>query len=223
MTSALVIGAGGLGCPALLALAPTAGLRLTIVDDDRVDESNLQRQILHRSADVGRLKVESARDALWRRWPGAQLELVAARLDADNAASLVTAHDVVLDGSDSFATKFLLNDVCLSSGVPLVHGGVVGLAGQLMTVLDGHACFRCIFEAPPEAGAVGSCREAGILGAVAGVVGGRMAKEALAILDGRPLLAGTLLRFDARTGWRSSTPRQRPSCPAHATQAGATW
>jgi adenylyltransferase/sulfurtransferase len=213
----LVVGAGGLGCPALLELAPALAGRgsVTIVDDDRVDRSNLHRQILHRSADVGRHKVDSARDALAARWPTLAILTEATRVDAGNVARLIGAHDLVLDGTDSFAAKFLLNDACVAAGVALVHGAVVGLGGQLMSVLPGHACYRCLFEAPPPEGAAPSCQEAGVLGAVAGVVGALMAKEALAILDGRPALAGALCVYDARTDARRRVAmRPRPSCPA---------
>jgi adenylyltransferase/sulfurtransferase len=210
----VVIGAGGLGCPVLLGLGAFA--ELTIVDDDVVDASNLQRQILHRTAGVGRPKSESARDELLRRWPGMQIRAIVARLDATNAEALIGGHDLVIDGTDSFDAKFLLNDSCLALGVPLIHGAAVGWIGQLMTVRAGYACYRCIFEQPPSLDSAASCQQAGILGAVAGVIGGRMAKEALACLAGRPELPGVMLRFDARKGsWRRIAPRPRPDCPAH--------
>lgn len=211
----LVIGAGGLGCPALYALAPAVAA-LGIVDDDRVELSNLNRQILHRTEDIGRPKVESARDALWRRWPGLAIETFETRIDADNAASILRGWDVVLDGSDSFATKFLLNDVCVRAGVPLVHGACAQWTGQLMTVVPGHACYRCLFEAPPPPGAAPSCQEAGVLGALTGVVGTLMAEEALALLRGAPTLCGTLLVVDGHDDRRRRVRlRPRPDCPAH--------
>jgi adenylyltransferase/sulfurtransferase len=213
LRSLLVIGAGGLGCPALLALAPRVDA-LGIADDDVVDVSNLQRQILHRTADVGRPKVDSARDSLASRWPSLRVDTHRVRVTETNVDALVRQYAAVLDGSDSFATKFLLNDACLRAGVPLVHGGVVGWTGQLMTVVAGHACYRCIFEAPPPDGVAPSCQQAGIIGAVAGVVGALMADEALAILDGQPRLAGTLLVYDALAGTRRRVhARPRPSCP----------
>jgi molybdopterin/thiamine biosynthesis adenylyltransferase len=189
---------------------------LTIVDHDFVDVSNLQRQILHRTTDVGRPKSESARDALLRRQPGLSIHAVVTRLDSGNVQELIAGHDLVVDGTDSFETKFLLNDSCLSLGVPLIHGAVVGWIGQLMTVRTGHACYRCIFEQPPALGSAPSCQQAGILGAVAGVIAGRMAREALACLAGKPELSGTMLRFDARRlTWRHIAPRPRPDCAAH--------
>lgn len=214
----LVVGAGGLGCPALYALAPHVGA-LGIVDDDVVELSNLNRQILHRTMDVGRAKVESARDALLRRWPRADVTAVRARVTAENAAEIVRGWDVVLDGTDSFAAKFLLNDACVRAGVPLVHGACVQWTGQLMSVVPGHACYRCLFEAPPPAGTAPSCQEAGIVGALCGVIGALMAREARAILAGAPELAGTLLVVDGRDvhdDWgRRVRVRPRPGCEAH--------
>jgi molybdopterin/thiamine biosynthesis adenylyltransferase len=211
----LVIGAGGLGCPALLALAPwvrTVG----IVDDDVVETSNLNRQILHRTIDVGRPKVQSARATLQERFPALQIETLQSRVDEDNVAAVVRGWDVVIDGTDSFAAKFLLNDGCVRLGVPLVHGGVVRFSGQLMSVLPGGACYRCLFEAPPPPGIAPSCQEAGIIGAFAGVVGACMAREALAILDGAPELGGTLLVLDGLTDHsRRVAVRRRPGCEAH--------
>jgi molybdopterin/thiamine biosynthesis adenylyltransferase len=215
----LVVGAGGLGCPALLALAPALQARggtLGVIDPDVVELSNLNRQILHRTEDVGRAKAESARDALLRRWPGLRVQATVGRADDGNADALVAAWDVVVDGTDSFAAKFLLNDACVRAGVPLVHGGVVRMTGQLMSVVPGAACYRCLFEAPPPPGVAPSCSEAGIIGAFAGVIGALQAAEALAILDGAPALAGTLLVIDGRTDERRRVRvRPRPGCEAH--------
>ena len=200
----LVVGAGGLGCPALLGLGrelERRGGRVLVADDDVVDLSNLQRQVLHRSEDVGRLKVDSIADALERRFPHLIVETCQARVSAANVDRLVHDADLVLDGTDSIDAKFLLNDACVDHAVPLVHGGVVRWTGQLMSVVDGSACYRCLFEAPPE-GEVASCQEAGIVGAVAGVVGALMAEEALRILDGAPALAGTLLVYEGLSGER---------------------
>jgi adenylyltransferase/sulfurtransferase len=212
------IGAGGLGCPSLWELARVgrADVRLVIVDDDVVDLSNLQRQILHREADVGRPKVESARDALARRFPKVQVSVRRERAAAANVRAIVRGAAVVLDGTDSFDAKFLINDACVAEGVPLVHGAVVGFSGQLMSVAGGSACFRCLFEAPPPEGSVASCEQAGIIGAVAGVIGARMAEEALAILDGTPRLAGALDVWDARSLERRTVRiKPRAGCEAH--------
>jgi adenylyltransferase/sulfurtransferase len=227
LPSIAVIGAGGLGCPALLALGPQLahrGVAVTIIDDDRVDETNLHRQILHRTCDVGRPKAESAAAALKRRWPMLEVRPLVTRVESANADALLRGYDLVIDGTDSFAAKFLLTDVCIALGVPLVHGGVVGFTGQLMTIMPGHACFRCIFEAPPAPGDAPSCQQAGVLGPVCGVIGGAMAREALAILDGRATLRGTLLVFDAMAErWRRLTPRPRTGCSAHSSPEVATW
>jgi molybdopterin-synthase adenylyltransferase len=211
----LVIGAGGLGCPALLALAGRVRT-LGIVDDDTVEASNLNRQILHRTEDVGRAKVQSARDAIRRRHPGVEVETLRTRVDAENANRVVRGWDVVVDATDSFDAKFLINDACVRNGVPLVHGGVVRFTGQLMSIVPGSACYRCLFEAPPPAGIAPSCQEAGIVGAFAGIIGALMADEALAILDGAPRLAGTLLVVDGLSDRRRRVSmRPRPGCEAH--------
>ncbi len=211
----LVIGAGGLGCPALYALGPRART-VGIVDDDVVELSNLNRQILHRTEDVGRPKVASARDALRRRFAALEVETLRARVEADNVDAVVRGWDVVVDGTDSFDAKFLINDACVRAGVPLVHGACVRTTGQLMSIVRGSACYRCLFEAPPPAGVAPSCQEAGIVGAFAGVIGALMADEALAILDGNPRLAGTLYVVDGDSDRRRRVPiRQRPGCEAH--------
>lgn len=211
----LVIGAGGLGCPALLALGGRVDA-VGIVDDDVVELSNLNRQILHRTEDVGRPKVESARDALARRFPSLQIETVRARVDAGNVTRLINDWPVVIDGTDTFESKFLINDACVRAGVPLVHGAVVRFTGQLMSIVPGSACYRCLFEAPPPPGVTLSCQEAGIIGAFAGVIGALLADEALAILDGAPRLAGTLLVVEGRSdGRRRVAIRPRPGCEAH--------
>lgn len=211
----LVVGAGGLGCPALYALARAGVGTLGVADPDRVDVTNLHRQILHASADVGRLKVESAAAALVARFPDLRVRTHALRVETANAAALISQYQVVVDGTDSFDSKFLLNDSCVLGGVPLVIGAVVGLGGQLMSVLPGHACYRCLFEAPPEAGAIASCQQAGVLGPVAGVIGALQAKEALAILAGAPELASALLAYEARSDRRRVVRfRPRRSCAA---------
>jgi molybdopterin/thiamine biosynthesis adenylyltransferase len=211
----LVIGAGGLGCPALLALAPRVHT-VGIVDHDRVEVSNLNRQILHRTEDVGRLKVQSARDALLRRFPSLNVETLRSRVEPDNVDAVVRGWDVVIDGTDSFDAKFLINDACVRAGVPLVHGAVVRFVGQLMSIVPGSACYRCLFEAPPPAGIAPSCQEAGIVGAFAGVVGALMADEALALLDGKPRLAGTMLVVDGLEDRRRRVAvKPRPGCEAH--------
>jgi adenylyltransferase/sulfurtransferase len=202
---------GGLGCPAALALAPHVD-RLGLCDHDAVDLSNLGRQILYRSSDLGRPKVEVARGVLCARGVRAEIIVHPRRLDA-SSLGMLGDYDVVLDGTDDLPTKFLLNDACLDAGVPLIHAGVVGLTGQLMTVARPTACYRCLFEAPPTSFRVATCGDSGILGPVAGVVGALQAKEAALVLAGAPQLAGRLLVFDARAGSRRTVSfRPRPGC-----------
>src|SRR4051812_38108414 len=168
----LIIGAGGLGCPAALALGAGGARRIGIVDDDRVDASNLHRQVLFGDADVGQPKAMAAARALARRFPALDVVAHAVRFDVTNARALVAAYDIVVDGSDNFATKFLANDAAVLERRPLVHGAAVGTGGQLMTVpAGGQPCYRCLFEAPPPPEVGASCAAAGVLGPVPGVIG----------------------------------------------------
>jgi molybdopterin/thiamine biosynthesis adenylyltransferase len=195
----LVIGVGGLGCPAALALAAAGVRRIGLVDDDRVQLTNLPRQVLFGDDDVGDLKVEAAARALQRRFPDARVETHAARFDTAGALGLAAAYDVLLDGSDNFATKFLANDAAVLSGRPLVHGAAVGVGGQLLTVpAGGRPCYRCLFEDPPPAGTGPSCDEAGVLGPVPGVIGALQASEAARLLRGEnPAFSGRLIQYDS--------------------------
>ena len=181
----LVIGAGGLGCPAVFALAAAGVRRIGIVDDDRVDATNLHRQIFHGVGSVGELKVVSLRRAVGTRFPEVSVEAHPLRFDTACAASLLGRYDVVVDGSDNFATKFLANDAAVLARRPLVHGAAVGLGGQLLTVpAGGHPCYRCLFEALPPAGVATSCAEAGVLGPVPGVIGALLGAEGARLLRG---------------------------------------
>jgi molybdopterin/thiamine biosynthesis adenylyltransferase len=197
----VILGAGGLGCPAALALAESAGpeLALRLVDDDRVERSNLPRQILFRDEDAGRPKAEVAASRLGDR---VEVQPVAARFTADSAAALLEGAAVLLDGTDNFETRFAANDAAIQAGIPLVHGAALGWQGQLLTVLPGEtACLRCLFEAPPPPGALPTCAEAGVAGPLCGLVGAAMADEALALLRGEPpRAASTLLSWNGRTG-----------------------
>lgn len=212
----LLIGAGGLGCGAALALG-AAGLRaLTVLDDDLVEESNLHRQVLHAPAFLGRPKVQSLAATLTARFPGLQVKGVPARLGVDNALALFKEHDVILDGSDNLETKFLANDAAVLSGKPLVHGASVGTMGQLLTVpAGGRPCYRCLFEDLPDSpGDAPSCSEAGVLGPVPGVIGSLQGHEAIRILCGKtPALSGRLVRYDSPAmTMRSITFRRNPTC-----------
>ncbi|WP_338023762.1 HesA/MoeB/ThiF family protein [Archangium primigenium] len=180
--SVLVVGAGGLGCPASLALARAGVGRLTLVDPDRVDVTNLHRQLWHRDTDVGRSKVESAADGLRRAFPSLAVERVWGRVDAANAEALFRAHDAVVDATDGTATKLFLSDVAVATRVPLVYGGVLRLQGQAMRVVPGGPCLRCLYEEAPDADSVPTCAQAGVLGPMAGLVGALQAALVLECL-----------------------------------------
>jgi molybdopterin/thiamine biosynthesis adenylyltransferase len=198
--AALILGAGGLGCPAALALAAAGITRLGVVDDDRVETSNLHRQILFGDADVGELKVAAFARALARRYPRLAVETHPVRFDATNALELIARFNVIVDGTDNFATKFLANDAAVLSRRPLVHGAAVALHGQLLTVpAGGRPCYRCLFEDPPPAGVGSSCAEAGVLGPVPGVIGALQGVEAARILAGEtPAFVGRLVQYDSQ-------------------------
>ena len=214
--SALVIGAGGLGGPALLTLGSAGVGRLVVVDSDAVETSNLNRQPLFTEADLGQRKAAAASRRLTRLFPAICVEAVDRRFDSTSAVELASGVDVLVDGSDNFETKFLANDVALASGKPLVHGGILRYTAQLLTVLPGKTgCLRCLFEEPPPRGAVPSCAEAGVLGALAGFAGALMGAEAVRILSGEPeAYAGRLLVYEARSARARFVPvRMRPGCP----------
>jgi len=195
----LVIGAGALGCSVLPLLA-AADVPILLLDDDVVSLSNLQRQLLYRTADVGRPKVEVAAERLRAIHPGVRIATRAERLTTGNARALVGGARLVLDGSDNFPTRFLANDACVLEGTPLVHGAILRFTGQVLAVRPGATgCYRCLFEAPPPEGSVPSCAEAGVLGALCGMVGSWMVEAALRILAGAEPPAG-LLVHDALAG-----------------------
>ena len=199
--SVLVIGAGGLGCPALLYLAAAGVGRIVIVDDDRIEISNLQRQVLFSEADEGAPKAEAAARRLRALNSAIVIEPRVERLTRDNALALVGACDVVVDGSDNFSTRYLVNDACVLADRPLVYGAVQGFSGQLSVFnWRGGPTYRCLFPEPPEPGSVPTCAEAGILGVLPGLIGTAQACEAIKLLTGigEPL-SGRLLLWDALT------------------------
>ena len=212
----LVVGAGGLGSPLALYLAASGIGAIGVVDDDVVELSNLQRQVAHATARVGMPKVASLAEAVRAINPACKLELHPTRLVAANAAALVAAYDLVCDGSDNFPTRFLLNDACVLARRTLISAAVLRFDGQLATFKPGGPCYRCLYPAPPPDGLVPSCSEAGVLGAVVGVMGSLQAAEALKeVLGIGQGLAGRLLIWDA-LGARFRTialPRD-PACPA---------
>jgi molybdopterin-synthase adenylyltransferase len=174
---ALIVGCGGLGCPAALALAQAGVAFLTLVDSDVVELSNLQRQPWHHAADVGRLKVESAASKIRSQFPNITVEKVAARLDRSNGAQLFSSHDVIVDGTDDISTKFFLSALSVTTGVPLIHAGVLRFEGLVMRIEPGGPCLQCLFEEVPDEAL--TCAQAGVLGSVAGLVGGLQALAAL--------------------------------------------
>ncbi len=200
-SSAFVVGAGGLGSPALLYLAAAGVGRLGIADSDRVELSNLQRQIVHGTDDVGRPKGLSAGEAVRKINPECQVQIFPQRLTAGNVREVIRGYDVVLDGSDNFPTRFLVADCCWFEKIPLVTAAVIRFDGQLMTVLPpgaGNPCYRCLFPDPPPSGLIPSCQEAGVLGAAAGVMGALQAVETLKVLLGLGgVLSDSLLLYDA--------------------------
>lgn len=195
----LVVGAGGLGSPALFYLVCAGVGTIGIVDGDRVELSNLQCQILHTSQDLGDLKTHSAKDTLHRLNPDVSIELYNEPLTQENGYELINRYDFVIEATDNFKTKFLVNDICIRFGVPFCHAGVLGMFGQMLTIVPGKgACYRCVFGDIPEKDQVSSTAEVGVLGAVSGVFGALQATEAVKFLAGRgKLLVGRLLTYDA--------------------------
>ena len=209
----LIIGAGGLGAPAGLYLAAAGIGTLGIVDADQVDLSNLQRQVIHHTSDVGQDKVLSAAQKMRAINPDVTVNTYKTWARADNIRQMIKEYDFVIDGTDNFAAKFLINDACYLESKPLSHGGILRFDGQLMTILPGQsACYRCVFDAPPPANAVPSCSQAGVLGVLAGVIGSLQATEAIkTILGIGELLTDHLLTYNALTMQFRKVPVKRNS------------
>ena len=217
----LLIGAGGLGSPAALYLAAAGVGTLGLVDFDAVDVSNLQRQILHGTRDVGRGKLDSARDRLRDLNPHVHVEGFPVRLTADNAREIADGFDVIIDGTDNFATRYLVNDLCVLQGVPNVYGSIFRFDGQASVFATAEGpCYRCLYREPPPPDLVPSCAEGGVLGVLPGLVGTIQAPEAIKLITGAgTTLVGRLLLIDA-LHWRQRTVRVRrdPACPACGTR-----
>jgi molybdopterin-synthase adenylyltransferase len=212
----LIIGVGGLGSPAAMTLAAAGVGTLGLVDPDTVELSNLHRQPLYVESDVGHAKVDAAARRLRAQHPDLRLETHRVRFDLD-AAALLDGIDVVLDGTDSVAAKFAVNDAAVGGRIPLVHAGAIGTRAQLLTILPGEtACYRCLFEEPPPPDEVASCQEAGVLGPSVALAGSLQAADAIRVLRGAvSLFAGRLLALDTRTGaWRRVIVTPRPACRA---------
>jgi len=211
----LVVGAGGLGAPVIQYLAAAGVGTLGIVDDDTVERSNLQRQVIHADSDVGRPKVESAVDFVADRNPDVTVEPHEQRLTPDNAGELIADYDLVVDGSDNFPTRYLLNDACRIEGIPLVNGAVYKFEGQATTLVPDGPCYRCLFPEAPDPGTVPDCATTGVLGALPGTIGCMQATEVVKLLAdiGDPLV-GTLLSYDAMDLAVERVPyQQSPDCP----------
>jgi len=213
--SVLIVGLGALGSPVALYLAAAGVGRIGLLDDQRIELSNLNRQILYQDRDQGRFKVEAARDRLHALDPSLQLDPIVANFRPSNAGQLVPDYDLIVDGTDAFETKFLLNDVAILLKKPLIHGAALQWGGQVLTVLAGGPCLRCLFREPPDPGAVPTCEEAGILGAVTGVIGSIQAEEALKVLLGAgESLRGRIFQHDAlRAENRTIEFPRDPDCP----------
>ncbi len=211
----LVVGAGGLGAPAALYLAAAGVGTLGLVDPDRVDVTNLQRQIIHGTATIGAHKVDSAKARLGDLNPHVVVTAIPERLTSANARALVGQYDVVLDGSDNFPTRYLVNDACVLERRPLVFGSIFRFDGQVSLFAPGGPCYRCLFADPPPAGLVPNCAEGGVVGALPGIVGSLQALEAIKrIIGAGESLQGRLLLFDGlRMTFREVQLRKDPDCP----------
>jgi molybdopterin-synthase adenylyltransferase len=212
----LVVGVGGLGSPAALALALAGVGTIGLIDPDVVELSNLQRQILHQTSDLGRPKVVSAREKLLRLNPAVAVLTHHERLQAENLPRLFRAYDFIIDATDGVATKFLINDGAVLLGKPFSYGGIVQFTGQTLTVLPRQTtCLRCLFPEIPSADDIPTCQEAGIIGSLAGSLGLVQAAEAVKYLDrDGELLTDRLLMYDALTlRWRAVTVKRNPRCP----------
>lgn len=212
----IVIGAGGLGCPVGFYLTAAGIGTLAIVDNDNVELSNLQRQIAHSTKTLGMPKVESARATFEALNPDVHVIAIKERLTKDNILDLIKDYDVVVDGSDNFPTRYLVNDACVIARKPLVSGAILRFEGQVTTIVpkEGH-CYRCLFEEMPPAGLVPSCQEAGVLGVLPGIIGGLQGLEVLKLVLGKgEVLKNELLIFDAlRAAFRKVRIPHNPRCP----------
>jgi len=212
----LIVGAGGLGAPAGLYLAAAGIGTIGIIDADKVDITNLQRQIIHHTDDIGTEKVVSAKNKMLAINPDITVNTYQHWAMAGNIREIIREYDFVIDGTDNFAAKFLINDACYFEKIPFSHAGILRFDGQLMTVLPGETtCYRCVFNSPPPAGAVPSCSQAGVLGVLAGVIGSLQATEAIKHSLGiGKLLTNELLTYSALSmDFRKISLKRNPNCP----------
>jgi molybdopterin/thiamine biosynthesis adenylyltransferase len=211
----LIIGTGGLGAPAALYLAAAGVGTIGLIDGDVVDMSNLQRQVIHFTADVGKPKVLSAKEKINLMNPDVTVITYQELFTSENAMRILADYDFVIDGTDNFPAKFLINDACVMAKKPLSHGGILRFDGQTLTHVPGHACYRCVFHSPPPANAVPTCSQAGVLGAIAGMLGTIQAAEALKYITGvGDLLVDRMMVFDAKKmNFRTVKLKKNPKCP----------
>jgi adenylyltransferase/sulfurtransferase len=211
-----LVGAGGLGSPAAFYLAAAGIGKIGISDNDDVDFSNLQRQILHSTKDVGHPKVQSAKETLEALNPDIEVVPYTERLNSENIIDIIKDYDVILDGSDNFPTRYLVNDACVMLGKPLSHGSIFRFDGQATTILPGQGpCYRCLYESPPPPDLVPSCQEAGVLGIIAGIIGVIQATEVIKLrLEKGELLNGKLLLYDSlNMDFKKLKIQRNPACP----------
>lgn len=198
----LIIGAGGLGAPAAMYLAAAGVGTIGIADADEVDLSNLQRQIIHGTADIGKAKVKSAKETMNAMNPDVTVNTYRTFVTSENIMELIEGYDFIIDGTDNFPAKFLINDACVLAKKPFSHAGIIRFQGQLMTYVPGEGpCYRCVFKNPPPKDAIPTCKQAGVIGAMGGIIGSLQAMEAMKYLLGAGnLLTGKLLTYDALRG-----------------------
>lgn len=211
-----IVGAGGLGCPVGYYLAAAGVGTIGMIDNDTVELSNLQRQIAHNTKKIGVHKVDSAKDTFEALNPDVKVIGIKERISKDNILDLIKDYDIVVDGSDNFPTRYLVNDACVILKKPLVSGAILKFEGQVTTILPGEGhCYRCLFEEMPPPGLVPSCQEAGVLGAITGVVGALQATEVLKLILGKgDILKNTLLIYDAlKVNFRRVKVPKNPDCP----------
>ena len=214
--SVLLVGAGGLGSPLAMYLAAAGVGKIGIVDFDDVDITNLHRQLLHGMGDIGRPKVDSAADTIREINPDAEIVKINKHINSENAMEIAEDFDILIDGTDNFPTRYLINDLGVLMNKPVVHGSIFMFDGQVTTFLPGQGCYRCLYPAPPPPGMVPSCAEAGVLGVLPGIVGSLMATEAIKLIlgVGKPLVNRLLMVDALDMDMRTVKIRRDPNCPA---------
>ncbi len=214
--SVLLIGAGGLGSPLAMYLAAAGVGKIGIVDFDDVDITNLHRQLLHGHDDIGRPKVDSAEDTIREINPDAEIVKIAKHINSENAMEIAEEFDILIDGTDNFPTRYLINDLGVLMDKPVIHGSIFMFDGQVTTFLPGQGCYRCLYPAPPPPGMVPSCAEAGVLGVLPGIIGSLMATEAIKLIlgIGKPLVNRLLMVDALDMDMRTVKVRKDPNCPA---------